>query len=146
MESTTIIINAMLVVLFGVSAHFIKKTEACPCSEVDVSRREYILLFSLFEVVYLSSGLILGKSLAGLFLSYPILFMFPILSFIGIIFWSVFTIQYIDALKKCKCPEYMEEEILYYFAVLESILWCVVFLIIIYLCIFLLASKRKKSV
>ena len=116
-----LIMNSINLILFIVSAYYIKKSEACPCPDADASRRQYILYFSYFTIVFLSVRLVLGATFASLLLSFPVLYIIPIFSVVGGIVWSIFTFQHVNTMKKCKCPKSQVEEITYTFAILRII-------------------------
>jgi len=116
------VLNFINLCLFVSCVYFIKKTEACPCPEVEKSKRQYILLFSYFMILYLGIALLFGKSLINFLLRFPVLFI-PVLSVVvGIFIWAIFTLQHIAALRKCKCPESIVEDMLKIYAIIELII------------------------
>jgi len=126
----TYIIQFISLILFAVSAYYIKKSESCPCPDADASRRNYLLYFSYFEIVYLSVKLALGSTFALLLLSFPVLYILPLFAVIGGIVWAIFTIQHVNAMKKCKCPDSIAQEFTYGFAILRLIAWIVLMLLL----------------
>jgi hypothetical protein len=124
------IIQLVSLILFAVSAYYIKKSESCPCPDADASRRNYLLYFSYFEIVYLSAKLALGSTFALLLLSYPVLYILPLFAVIGGLVWSFFTIQHVNAMKKCKCPESQVQELTYAFAILRLVAAGIVILLL----------------
>jgi hypothetical protein len=119
------VIQVLSLILFGVSAYYIKKSEACPCPDADASKRKYILYFAYFEIVYFSLKLALGAAFTSLLLSFPVLFILPLFALIGGLVWSFFTIQHVNAMKKCKCPDSIAEEFTYGFAIIRLVAFMV---------------------
>lgn len=124
------IISIINLILFIVSAYYIKKSESCPCPDADASRRNYLLYFSYFEIIFLSVRLALGATFSLLLLSFPVLHIIPIFAVVGGIVWSIFTIQHVNAMKKCKCPKSQVEELTQAFAILRLIAGGVLILLV----------------
>jgi len=116
-------IDLINLILFAVSAYYITKSEACPCPDADASKRKYILYFCYFEIIYLTLSVVLGKSLNLLLLLFPVLFIIPLFAVIviGGLVWCIFTIQYVNSMKKCKCPDSIVQETTYANAILRLI-------------------------
>jgi len=73
-------------------------------------------------ILYLGIALLFGKSLINFLLRFPVLFI-PVLSVVvGIFIWAIFTLQHIAALRKCKCPESIVEDMLKIYAIIELII------------------------
>ena len=105
--------------LYGTSAYFITQSKSCPCTEVDETKRSYILGFSYAGIVYAFFGLVIGASPAfKLLFKYPILALVPVLFIIGQIAWAILTIQYTYTLKACKCNATAAENITFTHATL----------------------------
>jgi hypothetical protein len=62
---------------------------------------------------------LLGGSFIALCLSFPVLCILPLFAFIGGIVWAIFTIQYTNAMKKCKCPDSTAQEIMRIYAIIR---------------------------
>jgi len=114
-------IDLINLILFAVSAYYITKSEACPCPDANASKRKYILYFCYFEIIYLTLCVVLGKSLNLLLLLFPVLFIIPLFAVIGGLVWCIFTIQYVNSMKKCKCPDSIVQETTYANAILRLI-------------------------
>jgi len=124
------VIQFITLLLFVVCAYYIKKSEACPCPDADASRRKYILYFAYFEIVYFSLKLALGAAFTSLLLSFPVLFILPLFALIGGLVWSLFTIQHVNAMKKCKCPDSIAQEFTYGFAIIRLVAFMVIILLL----------------
>ena len=107
--------------LFGTSAYFITQSKSCPCPEVNETKRSYILGFSYVAIAYAVGWFALGSSALKMFLKYPILLLVPALYMIGLIAWSILTIEYTYTLKACKCEASIAEKVTYTVAVLDLI-------------------------
>jgi len=132
MESKKII-NFITLILFIVCAYYIKKSEACPCPDADASRRNYILYFSYFSIAHLIVVLSLGNLFFQACASFPVLFIIPLFAFIGGLVWAIFTLQHVNAMKKCKCPESQIQELIYAFAIIRIVAWMILTLGIAYI-------------
>jgi large-conductance mechanosensitive channel len=75
--------------------------------------------------VYFSLKLALGAAFTSLLLSFPVLFILPLFALIGGLVWSFFTIQHVNAMKKCKCPDSIAEEFTYGFAIIRLVAFMV---------------------
>lgn len=127
------IIHFISFILFIVCAYYIKKSEACPCPDADASRRKYILYFSYFSIAYLTLSLLLGNLFIQACISFPVLFIIPIFSVIGGLVWAIFTLQHVYAMRKCKCPDSIAQEVTYGFAIIRIIAWMVLTLLLVYI-------------
>lgn len=137
------IIQFIMLILFIVSAYYIKESEKCPCPEADASRRQYMLYFSYFEIAYLSTALLLGKSFMGAFISFPVLFIIPLFSLIGGLVWAIYTIRHVNAMKKCRCPDSIAQETTYGLAILRIIGWAILTLLILYIAYFYISLNNE---
>ena len=125
-------IQVITLILFVVCAYYIKKSEACPCPDADASRRQYILYFSYFSIAHLSVLLLLGNLFVQACVSYPVLFIIPLFAMFGGLVWAIFTLQHVNAMKKCKCPDSVAQEFTYGFAIIRLIAWMVIILSLVY--------------
>jgi hypothetical protein len=125
-------IQVITLILFIVSAYYIKKSEACPCPDADASRRNYILYFSYFNIVYSSVILLVGNLFIAACVSFPVLYIIPLFALIGGLVWAIFTIQHVNAMKKCKCPESIAQEFTYGLAIIRIVAWMVLTLSVVY--------------
>ena len=124
------VFNFINLCLFLSCAYYIKKTEACPCPEVEKSKRQYILLFSYFMILYMGIALLFGKSFINFLLRFPVIFILAPSVVVGIFIWAIFTLQHIAALRKCKCPESIVEDMLKIYATIELIINSIAILIL----------------
>jgi len=126
------VIQFITLILFVVCAYYIKKSEACPCPDADASRREYILYFSYFSIAHLIVVLTVGNLFFQACTSFPVLFIIPLFAFIGGLVWAIFTLQHVNAMRKCKCPDSIAQEFTYGFAIIRIVAWMVLTLGIVY--------------
>jgi hypothetical protein len=131
-------------ILFIVSAYYIKESEKCPCPDADASRRNYILYFSYFEIAYLTIGLLLGNLFFKACLSFPVLFIIPLFALIGGLVWAIYTIQHVNSMKKCKCPDSIAQETTYALAIIRMIAWGILILSILYILSLYLSFDEKE--
>jgi len=131
-------------ILFLVSAYYIKESEKCPCPDADASRRNYILYFSYFEIAYLTIGLLLGNLFFKACLSFPVLFIIPLFALIGGLVWAIYTIQHVNSMKKCKCPDSIAQETTYALAIIRMIAWGILILSILYILSLYLSFDEKE--
>ena len=66
---------------------------------------------------------------------------------IGVLVWAIFTIQHVNAMKKCKCPESIAQKITYGFAIIELIAWAILTLQIMFIVYIYstMVDKERKS-
>lgn len=126
-------IHFITLILFIVSAYYIKESEKCPCPDADASRRQYILYFSYFEIAHLTLSLLLGKLFFQASSSFPVLYIIPLFAMIGGLVWAIFTILHVNAMRKCKCPDSIAQEFTYGFAIIRIVAWIVLTLSIVYI-------------
>ena len=138
------IIQVISLILFVVCAYYIKKSEACPCPDADASRRQYILYFSYFEIAHLSLVLLLGNLFIQGGVSYPVLFIIPLFAMIGGLVWAIFTLQHVNAMRKCKCPDSIAQEFTYGFAIIRIVAWIVLTLSIVYIGVEYMSFDEKE--
>ena len=138
------IIQSISLILFVVCAYYIKKSEACPCPDADASRRQYILYFSYFEIAHLSLVLLLGNLFIQGGVSYPVLFIIPLFAMIGGLVWAIFTLQHVNAMRKCKCPDSIAQEFTYGFAIIRIVAWIVLTLSIVYIGVEYMSFDEKE--
>jgi Ni,Fe-hydrogenase I cytochrome b subunit len=131
-------------ILFIVSAYYIKESEKCPCPDADASRRNYILYFSYFEIAHLTIGLLLGNLFFKACLSFPVLFIIPTFALFGGLVWAIYTIQHVNSMKKCKCPDSIAQETTYALAIIRMIAWAILILLILYI-VYLYLSFNEKD-
>ena len=124
------VFNFINLCLFSSCVYYIKKTEACPCPEVEKSKRQYILLFSYFMILYMGIALLFGKSFINFLLRFPVLFILALSVTFGILVWAIFTLQHIAVLRKCKCPESIVEDMLKIYATIELIINSIAILLV----------------
>lgn len=124
------IVPLIMSAMFAGSVYYIKKTESCPCTDVDISRRNYLLGASYFMTIY--QGLL---AIVGINTLVPLIFRYPYMGIAWILIvnvcmlvWCIFTIQYVRQLKKCKCPDSIAEEVTYGLAITELISWVILVL------------------
>jgi hypothetical protein len=127
------IIHFISLILFIVCAYYIKKSEACPCPDADASRRQYILYFSYFSIAHLTLVLLLGNLFIQACVSFPVLFIIPLFALIGGLVWAIFTLQHVHAMRKCKCPDSVAQEITYVFAIIRILVWMILISMILYI-------------
>jgi cbb3-type cytochrome oxidase subunit 3 len=137
-------IHVVSLVLFIVCAYYIKKSEACPCPDADASRRQYILYFSYFSIAHLSIVLLLGNLFFQVCVSYPVLYIIPLFAMIGGLVWAIFTLQHVNAMKKCKCPDSVAQEVTYGFAIIRIIAWMVLTLLLVYIGSLYISFNEKE--
>jgi len=119
------VIQFITLLLFVVCAYYIKKSEACPCPDADATRREYILYFSYFSIAHLIVVLSIGNLFFQACVSFPVLFIIPLFAFIGGLVWAIFTLQHVNAMRKCKCPDSVAQEFTYGFAIIRIVAWMI---------------------
>ena len=119
------VIQFITLILFVVCAYYIKKSETCPCPDADASRRQYILYFSYFSIAHLIVVLSLGNLFVQACVSFPVLFIIPLFAFIGGLVWAIFTLQHVNAMRKCKCPDSIAQEFTYGFAIIRIVAWMI---------------------
>jgi len=139
-----LVTQSITLILFIVSAYYIKESEKCPCPDADASRRNYILYFSYFEIVYLTMGLLLGNLFFKACLSFPVLFIIPLFALIGGLVWAIYTIQHVNSMKKCKCPDSIAQETTYALAIIRMIAWIVLVLIILHTAYLYVSFDEKE--
>ncbi len=137
-------IHVVSLVLFIVCAYYIKKSEECPCPDADASRRQYILYFSYFSIAHLSVVLLLGNLFFQACASFPVLFIIPLFALIGGLVWAIFTLQHVNAMKKCKCPDSVAQEVTYGFAIIRIISWVILTLSIVYIGSLYISFNEKE--
>lgn len=126
-------IQFISLILFIVCAYYIKKSEACPCPDADASRRQYILYFSYFSIAHLSVMLLLGNLFIQACASFPVLYILPLFAVIGGLVWAIFTIQHVNSMKKCNCPDSIAQEFSYGFAIIRIVAWMVFTLLLVFI-------------
>ena len=139
-----LVTQCITLILFIVSAYYIKESEKCPCPDADASRRNYILYFSYFEIAYLTIGLLLGNLFFKACLSFPVLFIIPLFALIGGLVWAIYTIQHVNSMKKCKCPDSIAQETTYALAIIRMIAWGILILSILYILSLYLSFDEKE--
>ncbi len=138
------IIQSITLILFIVSAYYIKESEKCPCPDADASRRNYILYFSYFEIAYLTMGLLLGNLFFQACLSFPVLFIIPLFGLFGGLVWAMYTIQHVNSMKKCRCPDSIAQETTYALAIIRIVAWVILILSILYILSLYISFDEKE--
>lgn len=93
----------------------------CECSMG--YKRTYILAFSGFSIAYSLFATIYGvDKLMVLYMKNPLLYAFPAIIAIGAIVNIVFTLMFIEEMKKknCKCSESVYRDMMYVLAILQA--------------------------
>jgi len=122
MKPFTVAIQIFSICIFLTCVYFLKQIEKSSCADVEKSKREHLLFFAYFEVLFLIANLFLGDYIATLYISHPVLFIVPLCSIIGLFVWSIFSIEYIHALRKKNCPHpTMAEDVMYGLAIYELV-------------------------
>jgi hypothetical protein len=72
-------------------------------------------------MVYEVAMIVAGPSITGFLLRTPLAFAALAAFGLTLVVWSVLVIQYSAALRSCKCPESIAEDVAYFLAILELV-------------------------
>jgi hypothetical protein len=127
-----ILIPLIMAGLFGASAYYITQTQTCQCAAVDPFGRSYILGFSYFAIIYDLIIMVMGNSFGQILFNHPFLLVIPIAVVIGTLVWTIYTLQYISAIRSCKCADSIAEETTYIFAIVEVVAFVILALLLLF--------------
>jgi hypothetical protein len=105
----------------------------CECSLT--SKRTYILGFNSFLIAYNLFVLLIGgvQGIAALYQKFPVLYIVLLLLIAGSVTNVIFTLQFIDEMKreKCACSDSVYRDIMYILAILNALTWSILGLVIL---------------
>lgn len=116
---------AIFLVLFGVAAYSIHQSSTClaknNCQVVSETTQNFLFAVPVLMMVYEVAMIVAGPSIFGFLLRNPLAFAGFAAFGLTLIVWSVLIIQYSAALRSCKCPETVAEDVAYSLAILELV-------------------------
>jgi hypothetical protein len=116
---------AIFLVLFGIAAYSIHQSSAClaknNCQVMSETTQNFLFAVPVLMMVYEVAMIVAGPSITGVLLRNPAALAALVAFGLTLIVWSVLVLQYSAALRSCKCPETVAEDVAYSLAVLELV-------------------------
>lgn len=117
-------------VLTGLILYYLKHLETIGCKCAMNYKRTYIMYFHIFSLVFGAANLLLGNGVSEYIAksSFAIPFIFVVASLI--ITNIVFTLQYVEKLKKdnCDCSESVFRTMMYILSIISAVTWSLIIL------------------